>query len=956
MKRNLLLCIALLAASVAFGGPIDLRQAEQTARQFVSSRGVPGTSPLKIVSAGPTLAPATTDDGDAPYYIFNIGDADGFVIVSGDDAAIPVLGYSTRGHFDSEHLPDNFRQWLMLNARYVEQCRQRTGSVTMPLRAGTPVQAPLLGNIQWGQDDPYNLQCPTYTSSGVIKHYYVGCVATAATQIMRYYAYPPQGNDSKTYTDTQGCGQTLSADFGSTAYAWDKMLSDYRAVEDATATQKDAVSTLAYHFGVAVDMEYKVGGSGAVSPIVPHAFRHFFRYDGGTVMRKRNYYETSEWMHIIKSEIDAQRPVYYAASSEDGLGGHAFVCDGYDSEDFVHINWGWYGNYNGYFSVNHLEPEGLGEGGGKGQYNIDQEIITGIRPPSSEPSAYERPLYFSTMMTCNDFGTQFSIGGTIENFDVTPFTGQIAAVLERDGEMLAVLKEETKNIAAYANRRTGYIMGFVLRDIEKSVSATIANGDAYVRLMYREHDADEWKPMRHAIGRNPQNIPYSDRVKVRVSNGNIVINGVDTPVPNVTVTEKLQSAFAEIHAKGSLLLPVTLRNDSRHLTLQNIIVRFQSEADNGKVYDYENPVNIYNGSTEQLRFLINLRDTMPAGNYRLILFEKGFESHPFVEEYASDVFTVLPEATHPVMHLTQNVAWQRRDGQLIANQGDAIYFALNARNYGAAGKVGVILSLVDVGDATKRYVFQQSDAQVSQGEAKTLTFYRPLPVDPGIYRIQVSYATADGIIADDPMSLHYDERITVGTGDNIRLNGVAVDMPDEVVKGTRLTGSVTFEAPSAFSGTLYVRMRQYTLTNGGILAMGNATIAVGQQHTVNISTDVNYDIGRYILVYDFGASSTASVGNYSKVYKLIDVVNSTTGVGHLHEEAQKAVVFLDGHTLCVATKNGVSVHAIDVFDVSGQLLNSVRQSHDLDVSAFHGVLVVRVTTSEGISTQKVMKP
>ncbi len=954
MKRNVLMVCAMLAACVAWAGPIDLRKAEQTARQFISSRGVPGASPLKAVSVNRTLSTATTTD-DAPYYIFNVGDDDGFVIVSGDDAAIPVLGYSTRGSFESENMPDNLRQWLLLNERYVSQCKTRTGSVKVPSHAGTPVQNPLLGNIKWGQDDPYNLKCPTYTADGAAKHYYVGCVATAATQIMRYHSYPPQGNDSKTYTDAQGCGQTLSADFGSTTYEWSNILNDYRTTEGNTA-QKDAVSTLAYHFGVAVDMEYKVGGSGAVSPIVPHAFRHYFRYDDGTVMRKRNYYDTSEWLSIIKAEIDAKRPVYYAASSEDGLGGHAFVCDGYDSEDFVHINWGWYGNYNGYFSVNHLEPEGLGEGGGMGQYNVDQEIITGIRPPSSEASAYERPLYFSTMMTCSEFDTQFSIGGTIENFEVTPFTGQIAAVLERDGNVLAVLKEETKNINAYANRRTGYTMGFVVRDVNKSVPTTIANGDAYVRLMFREDAGDAWKFMRHAVGRNPQNIPYSDRIKVRVNNGTIVIEGVETPVPDVTLTEKLESAFDEIYAKGSMLLPVTLRNDSKHLNLQNIVVRFQSVDDNSKVYDYENPVNIYTGSIEQLRFLINLNAEMPAGDYRVILFEKGFENYPFTEQYTSDVFTVLPESDYPVLHLAQNVLWQRSDGQLIANQGDGVTFGVNTRNYGSSGKVGVILSLVDVNNTDKRYIYRQSDADFTQGESKILSFYRPMSVDPGTYRIQVSYVTADGNVVDDPMSLHYDERITIGAGTNVKLNGVAVNLPDEVVKGSRLTGSVTFEAPAAFNGAIYVRMRQYTLTNGGIISMGNTSIAAGNQHTVNVSSIINFALGRYILMYDFGSSSTAYVGNYNKVYKLIDVVDQSTGVATLKDAASKTAVFVDQDRLCVATKNGVSVQAIEVMNVSGQLLASVRQRNDLDASALHGVLIVKVTTNEGVTTQKIVKP
>ena len=952
MKRSRFLFVALFACLLSWAGPIDQQTAEQTARQFFSKRGGKKAAPLKSVSAKRLMKNATA--ADTPYYIFNIGDGDGFVIVSGDDAAIPVLGYSDKGTFDWESMPENLREWMKLNEMYIESCRNKTGVVHSPSRVGTPVQAPLLGEIKWGQDTPYNLKCPTYTASGETKHYYVGCVATAATQIMRYHGYPAQGNDTKTYTDTKGCGQTLSADFGNTTYDWANILNTYRGVE-ATEAQKDAISTLAFHFGVAVDMEYVAGGSGAVSPIVPNAFRHYFRYDSGTTMRKRNYYDTSEWLSIIKSEIDAQRPVYYAASSEDGLGGHAFVCDGYDTEDFVHINWGWYGDYNGYFSVNHLEPAGLGEGGGKGAYNIDQEIITGIQPPTGGTTVYERPLYFSTMMTNNDFGDQFSIGGTVENYDVTPFNGQIAAVLERDGEVLQILKTEDKTINAYTNRRTGYIMGFVVRDVPKTVSSTIANGPAYIRLMFRESATDEWKFLRHGIGRNPQGIPYSNRIKVNVNNGYIETEGVDTPVPDVTILEKVESEFPEVYAKGSIVLPLVLQNNSKHLHLKNVVVRFQS-VENDTHYDYENAVNIYDESTESLRFLINLSDEMPAGDYRIVLFEKGFPEHPFTETVASDILTVLPEADYPVMHLTQNVLWQRRDGQIIANQGDMVYFALNSRNYGAAGKVGVILYLVDANDPTKRYMYQQADATLEKGESKTLTFYRQMPVNPGNYLIQVSYLTGDGQIVDDTRSAYYGDTISVGTGTDIRLNGVSVNMPDQVVKGTKLTGSVTFEAPAAYNGYIYVRMRQYTLSSGGILKMERVNLAAGAQYTANISSTITYNVGRYILVYDFGTSSTSGIGSYDKVYKLIDVVDESTGITSVSSADSKPVVFMDGDRICVAVKGDVAVKNIEVFDLSGRCV--ARRSNGSDVEAGHlrsSVYLVRVTTSDGVFTQKISK-
>lgn len=953
MKRSFLSIVVLFACLSLFAGPVDLQKAEQTARQFFNKRSGKKAAPLKSVTAKERLLKNATSD-ETPYYIFNIGASEGFVIVSGDDKAIPVLGYSDSGTFDWDNMPDNLREWMRLNEIYIENCRNNASAVQSLKRVGTPVQAPLLGDIKWGQDTPYNLLCPTYTSSGATKHYYVGCVATAATQIMRYHTYPAQGNGNKSYTDTKGCGEKLSADFGNTTYDWDNILNSYRNV-DATQAQKDAISTLCYQFGVAVEMEYQQNGSGAVSPIVPNAFREYFCYDSGVTMRKRDYYATTEWMTIIKQEIDAQRPVYYAASSVDGLGGHAFVCDGYDTEDFVHINWGWYGEYNGYFSVNHLEPAGLGEGGGKGQYNIDQEIITGIQAPTGGTSTYERPLYFSTMMTCSDFGDQFSIGGTIENYEVSAFNGQLAAVLVRNGQIVAVMKTENKTVNAYANRRTGYIMGFVVRDIPKTVDNSIADGEAFIHVAFRENSTDEWRLIRHAKGRN-QGVPYSNRIKANVSNGVVQLEGVDTPIPDVTIMEKLEPEFEEIYAKGSVVFPMTLRNNSRHLYLKNVVVRFQSDDDPTKVYDYENPVNIYDGSTESLRLLINLSDTMPAGNYHLVVFEKGFPEYPFNELVASDVITVLPEADYPVMHLTQNVLWQRSDGQIIANQGDKVYFALNSRNYGAPGKVGIVLWLVDVNDPNKRYLYQQTDANVTQGESKTVTFYRQMPVNPGKYFLQVSYVTEDGNDVDDIRSAYYGDTINIGEGTNILLNGVAVNLPDEVVKGTKLTGSITFEALSAFNQYVYIRMRQYTLTNGGILNMGKLNIAAGQQATLNISQTINWPVGHYVLVYDFGSSSSAGFGNYEKIYKLIDVIDESTGINSVDRDSNAVALFMDNGRICVATKGDTAVKTIEVFDLHGRCVALNNNKNDIDVSHLpSAIYVVRVMTNEGTHTQKIIK-
>ena len=918
MKKKWTFVVLLLLAIVAKAATLDEGQARRIASQFAESMRRQPAGPNRLSAARLDLRGGSSQ-GDA-LYVFNVAHNGGYVVVAGDDAAPLVLGYARQGAFDWHAAPANLKQWLLLNARYVEQCR-RQGAPTrhQPMRAGEVVVAPLLGDILWGQGDPYNAYCPTYTTGGNTQHYYVGCVATAATQIMRYHSYPPKGTGTKSY---QVDGKTVTADFGATTYRWEEMLPSYEQA-DATPAQKDAVATLAAQFGVAVEMEYAPAGSGAHSMMVPGALRDYFNYDAAATLRVRDYYDSQEWLELIERELGAGRPVYYAASSDDGSGGHAFVCDGYDSQGFVHINWGWTGKSNGYFLINHLNPDDLGIGAGTGGYNTHQEVVTGIQRPQATPARFERPLYSSlSLRLVESSATSLGVMLTLENFDTKPFAGEVGAAVTRGDSIVAVLKSAQVSIDGFAHGKTGVIPIYTLYGIPKSVGAGVPDGDARLRMVFREDAGSPWQLMRYCRGRDSKGKPYVGSFGVTIAGGQITDVSTACSRPDVVLLNRLEPAD-EVMAKGSALFRLELQNRSKEVTLSNIVIRFISAADTTKHYDYENPVHIYDASDERIDLLVNLSDSMPEGDYRLMAYEKGFSDVPFVETVPGGVVKVLPASPYPVMRLTQPVLWQCADGSDEVNQGDRVRFAMNARNYGSPGNVGAILCLVDVNDSTKSYVYQQANTQVGQGEAKTLSFYRKLPVDPGVYRVVVKYAVGDDVVMTDTRSAD-NSLLNVGPASDVLLNAVAVDLPDTIVKGERMTGTVTLEAPADYKGMVYVRMRQYTLTNGGILKMGTMTIPAGGQKSMNISQRIDFEPGHYLIMVEAKRGSTeGTVGNYAHCYKLIDVVD------HLDPPELKGDVNADGivnvtDVTCLINKIlGVSSYPDSVCDLNGDRIINV---------------------------------
>lgn len=950
MKRyNLLWILCLLSFLYVGARPITKSAAENIARGFMSKR----CSKSASLACLPHKSAVKGSSGDvAPYYIFNIGNREGFVIVSGDDNAEPVLGYSDRGELDLDNMPANMVEWLRLNELYVENCAKRESSAVGTSRTGngTVVVEPLLDDIMWGQDFPFNEMCPTYYSGGQNLHYYVGCVATAATQIMRYYRYPQQGTGSKSYVFK---GQTLSADFGNTTYDWDNMLAFYPS-DGVSQEQIDAAATLAYHFGVSVEMEYAENGSGALSMLVPHALKTYFGYDKATTMRRRNFYSATEWLELIKHELDNNRPVYYGATSDSGLGGHAFVCDGYDSEGYVHINWGWYGMSNGYFLVNHLNPDDLGEGGGTGGYNTDQEIITGIQPSTGGTTDFDRPLYGLLSLKCSDYGSDFTLMSSVNNYDVTPFDGQIAAVVTRDGQIIDILKTdgESTHIDGFANSMSGLYF-LTMRDIPTTVSEGIADGACEVRLAFKEADEDRWQFLRHENRERGY-------VAANIVDGVLDLDEDAAPVPDVTVVGQIQND-GDIFAGGSALFSVTLQNNSSNFNLKNVVVRFRSKDDASKVWDYENTVNIYDGSTESVKLLVNLADDMPSGDYDIILFEKGYPDNPFVQttpEVAS--LTVLPAVSVPVMRQTQNLGLVIGATDGLVRQGDDIMLKVTARNYGAAGNVSVILWMENMDNPEQTYLFLQSNVTVDKGKEVTVPLFRKLPVDPGTYRLKLTYLTDDGNETPDINTAGFNNTLTVHENNkDIMLEAVSLDMPDVLYTEEKSPCKIVLRAPETFSGTVYLRLRQYTNTNGEIVSMSSVKMEAGETKEIAFDYKPRVKPERYMLLVEAKQGGvTGTVASYHNCYKLVEVKSGTSDISSVDAQNDNANVYYKDGRVYVDVADGSSLLKTELIAANGALVTSCDKASMTGgwfaVDVQPGVYMVKVTTDKGVSVRKIM--
>lgn len=440
MKRLLTIFSALIFGYGAVAAPISRQQALQAAMGFL------GTQEVTI-----SLPKATTLQTEDPeLYAFNREDG-GYVILSGDDAVVPVLGWSDEGRIDLDNLNPSAAWWLGIYKMQIGEMRSSGATMEGAAKkwqslsadaaqtkrdagsrrtAGTPVVE--YATAKWDQESPYNEVCSTKVHKGVS----TGCVATAAAIICRYFEWPESGKGTIPSYKTKTDNYTVPSVILGHSYDYSQMPLTNGAKTSWTSEQKTAVATLMFELGAMSYMDYSTYVSGTFTPNLVAGLAKYMHYNKQAVEEYRTGYSDAAWLALIKQQLKDCGPLLYGGTTSSSES-HQFVFDGYDSQDYFHVNWGWGGDENGWFLLSSL--------GESYKFNEGQSVVTNLIPDKEDSSKYRDYLILSPYETYKGLSTEaktfkkdswfYCKVGDLYNGGSDNFTGKIyVAVYDKDGQ------------------------------------------------------------------------------------------------------------------------------------------------------------------------------------------------------------------------------------------------------------------------------------------------------------------------------------------------------------------------------------------------------------------------------------------------------------------------------------------------------------------------------------------
>lgn len=482
LKRWNIVWACLWAVLALHAEQVSEQEALQKAQRFLQGKQLSHPSkPLHI--RGKVQAAQ-----DKSYYVFNVEDDGGFVIVSGDDRTMDILGYSDAGSIRRDSMPDNLRYMLDEYSRQIEYLRRSPSEAVGFHTLQEPAISPLV-STRWDQN--VAILCPSNLT---------GCGATAMAQIMNYHKWPQESCAAiPSYKIGSEGNETILEELPPLKFKWDLMLDDYNDFYGQERRNNPnehdmAVAELMRYCGQALKTDYfGMYGSGTTATFADE-FKAYFDYSPLTRMVGRGSHTRLQWESLIYHEIELRRPVLYVGAStriwSNGVG-HVVVCDGYDGNGRFHINWGWGGDCNGYFVLsilNSLYPDGAMSNGG---YSFYQFAVVGIEPNRGQTG--EAELWVSGIQAAAESSVRgaatepFSpvdIEADIANRGKMPFSGLIALAVFKDGVMVG--HDDGQRVEIVPDEE------WVLRT-NSSVANGLPNGDYMLRAVFKADEGDDWE-------------------------------------------------------------------------------------------------------------------------------------------------------------------------------------------------------------------------------------------------------------------------------------------------------------------------------------------------------------------------------------------------------------------------------------------------------------------------------
>lgn len=486
-------------------------------------------------------------------YVFNAIDEQGFVLVSAEDNARAVLGYSDEGHIDAQNIPANMRAWLQMYADELARAAKAPAAADAQRTVEYyPVVEPLIGNVAWNQDAPYNNHCPIDPNTN--QRSVTGCMATAVAQVMYHHKYPKKGTGTYSYW----CGwENLSVDFSKATYDWDHMLPSYK--NGYTQQESDAVAKLMYHVGVACNMWYGSSASGAGMGTGMQALVRHFDYDAAIRVLMKDYMDEEAVMDEIVVELQGSRPVFIEALTKNDEG-HAFVCDGIQADGYIHINWGWGGYGNGYFALSAMNPTNQGIGGASddGAFTEQVTLYTGIQP---NQGGQTEPMIVSSGI---DMTSAAAIAKS-SKVSVTIYAFQNAGLAEESGKIAFMLYQNGEKYQTVGTGRSWQLKPMhYYRSIDASASmANIPAGEYEMLVGIDVTNRTQYPIYTHGIGEK--------RYQMTVTNDSVFLKEI-IKKSEYYGTEYAQMQVSDLSAKtGANNLRVVLQTEDFALTSKGAV-------------------------------------------------------------------------------------------------------------------------------------------------------------------------------------------------------------------------------------------------------------------------------------------------------------------------------------------------------------------------------------------------